>query len=251
MPSVLTHPVGDGIWQLTMNRPEKRNALDAAQWDALTMAVRALAENPEVACLILTGAGSAFASGGDIAAFTREVGAPDGPRLFRERIQHCLDALDHFPAPTMARVNGAAIGGGVELALACDVRIAADVARFAIPAVRFGMVMAFPDFRRLIAAVGPHRARFLAMTGASIEAEEAQRIGLAHVTVPIGRLDEETMRVARWLTHAERSASLWFRKATDLVESGMEPPEGFRRYEEECLAGNEFRRRVEAYLRPI
>lgn len=247
-PSLLVEALGDGIWQVTLNRPEKRNALDAAHWEALSATLHDLAADGDAACLILTGAGSAFASGGDIAAFSRDMSAPDGPCLFRQRIERCLEALSDFPAPTVARVNGHAIGGGLELALACDVRIASDAAQFAMPAASFGMVMAFPDFRRLAAAVGADGARYLAMTGALIGAEEAQRMGLAHRVVSADRLSEETLQIARRLARGERSALLWFRAAANLVTSGDEPTEGFRRFEVDCLVRQEFRLRVDEFL---
>lgn len=247
--AIVVEQLDEGITQVVLNRPDRRNALDAAQWEALTGELDALATSDKVACLVVTGAGSAFASGGDIDRFLDEVAAPDGPRAFRERVHACLAALAAFPAPTIAKVNGPAIGGGMELATACDVRIAARRAAFAIPAVAFGMVMALPDFLRLAATVGVDQARYLTMTGASIDADEAYRIGLVHQVVDTADLDGAAAKVARRLSGVGRDAALWFRRA---AETAMGPPgpdlTPLRLFEQECLTSDEFRARVSAFL---
>lgn len=243
---VSVEPTGPGVWQVALDRPDKRNALDAALWTQLADVLQDLATNSDVACLVMTGTGSAFAAGGDIARFVEEVAEPGGPAAFRERIRRCLELLAGFPAPTVARVNGPAIGGGTEIALACDVRVASTSAVFSIPAARFAFVMAYPDFCRLAGAVGIDRARFLTMTGQRIDAMEAHRIGLVHAVAD--DLDGAVSRVTGDLVAVDRAAALWFRRAADAVASGA-PSDRLRAFEEVCLRSDAFRSRVEAFLR--
>src|SRR5260221_10336391 len=159
--SLLIDRRSDGVATITLNRPNLRNALDAEQWERLTEAIVRLDADQSLRCLMITGAGDTFAAGGDLKSMRAELDSARGPAKFRDRIHHCLDALYRFHTPTIARVNGPAIGGGLELAIACDIRIVSESVRFAMPAARFGMVMAYADFARLAGIVGVDRARFL------------------------------------------------------------------------------------------
>ncbi len=237
----------DDVVTIVLDRPERRNALDADLWETLAEALRAVASDRSVRCLVLTGSGTAFASGGDLKKLLAELSERDGPRRFRERIQACFDVLYEFPVPTVARVNGPAIGGGLELSVACDLRVASREARFGMPAVRFGMVMACADLVRLAAVVGPGQARRLVLTGEVISAEEAYRIGLVHVRADVGDLDRATERVVKQLTGAEPKAVSWSRRALDRVVLGGDTTD-LVAFEEECLTTAEFRRRVEEFL---
>ena len=238
----------EGAAWITFNRPDQRNALDAEQWDRLAAALSRLAGDSAVRCLVVTGAKDAFVAGGDLKRLLNEIDAPNGPSAFRERIHRCFDALCSFPRPTIARVNGAAIGGGLELAVACDIRIAVQSAKWGIPAARFGMVMAAPDFTRLASIVGIDRARFLAITADVIAGEEAHRIGLVHELVAANDLDSAIERWVRRICGMEPEAVSWFRQAALGLEKSADL-ESLRPFEEECLRRPEFRRRVEEFLR--
>jgi enoyl-CoA hydratase/carnithine racemase len=237
----------DGVAWIRFNRPDYRNALDADQWDRLARALGELADNRAVRCLVITGADQVFAAGGDLKRLLNELDEPGGPKAFRDRIHRCLDALYSFPRPTIARVNGAAIGGGLELAIACDIRIAVQSAKWGMPAARFGMVMAVTDFKRLASVVGIDRARFLAITADVISGEEAHRIGLVHELVAEADLGSATERWVGRICKMEPEAVEWFRRAGRALESGddLGPLKAF---EEECLRRLEFRGRVEAFI---
>jgi enoyl-CoA hydratase/carnithine racemase len=238
---------GGAAW-ITINRPEQRNALDAEQWDRLAAALARLAGDSAVRCLVITGAKEAFAAGGDLKRLLAELDAPDGPATFRDRIHRCFDGLCSFPRPTIARVNGAAIGGGLELAIACDIRIAVQSAKWGMPAARFGMVMAATDFTRLASIVGIDRARFLAITADVMDGEDAHRIGLAHELVAAADLDSATERWTRRICGMEPEAVAWFRRAALTLEKG-DKLASLGAFEEDCLRRPEFRRRVEEFLR--
>lgn len=238
---------GDIGW-ITFNRPAQRNALDSEQWDRLHDALQRLAVEPALRCLVLTGAEEAFAAGGDLKRLLAELDRADGAATFRHRLHRCFDGLYKFPRPTIARINGAAIGGGLELAIACDIRIAVRSAKWGMPAARFGMVMAASDFERLASIVGIDRARFLAITAEIIGGEEAYRIGLVHELADIDHLDAA---VARWvgrLRGMEPEALAWFRQAALRLQRG-EDLSPLLPFEEACLNRAVFRQRVEEFIR--
>ena len=237
----------EGVVTITFNRPEQRNALDAEQWERLAAVLADLAADPTLRCLVLTGSGKAFASGGDLKRLLGEIEEPGGPHRFRERIHACLGALYRFPIPTIARINGSALGGGLELTVACDIRIASRQAQFGMPAARFGMVMAFGDLAHLAGIVGFDQARYLAITGQVIDADEALRIGLVHQLAEPADLDRATSQATRRILAAEASAVQWFRRAIDRIRIGADGAD-LVGYEEQCLKTLEFRRRVTEFL---
>ena len=182
----------DGVALVTLNRPEVRNAIDLATVDDLHWALDILAHYEPTRVLILTGAGRSFAAGADIRELRRR-NAGDALRginsgLFRE--------IEQFPVPTIAAVNGYALGGGCELALACDLRIAAESARFGQPEAGLGIIPAAGAAYRLPRLIGLGRARELIYTGRILDAAEALRIGLVNKVVPDDRLVDEARAMA-------------------------------------------------------
>lgn len=213
--TVRVERLDERVTRVVLDRPARRNALDAQQWELLTATFHELAEDPP-GCLVLTGAGETFAAGGDLQQFRAELAVEGGPEAFHQRIRACLDAVRDFPAPTVARVNGPAMGGGFELAISCDVCVAVPEALFAMPAVSFGIVMAIADVNHLVTAVGASAARYLTMTGSTIDGTEAHRIGLVHELAERDELDRVVERLAARLATVDRDAALWFREACDV-----------------------------------
>lgn len=174
--------VTDRVALVTINRPAALNALSQAVLEELNAAFTELATAEDVACVILTGSGAkAFVAGADIAAMqamdavTAEAFARVGHDL--------MNLIENFPKPVIAAVNGFALGGGCELAMACDIRIAAENARFGQPEVNLGVIPGFGGTLRLSRLVGKGRAKELIFTGDMIDAQEAYRIGLANKVV--------------------------------------------------------------------
>ncbi|MFQ5662773.1 MAG: enoyl-CoA hydratase/isomerase family protein [Terriglobia bacterium] len=182
--------VSEGIAVLTVNRPGVRNALSAETVKEIHAALRALGGRDDVGVLILTGAGDkAFVSGADI----REI-RERGKREALEAInQELFTAVENFPQPVIAAVNGYALGGGCELALACDIRIAAEQARFGFPETGLGIMPAAGGTQRLPRQIGWGRAKELILTGEIIDAHTAERLGLVNKVVP----REELLETAR------------------------------------------------------
>ncbi len=178
---ILLEEVRPPIAWLTLNRPASRNAMTFALWKRLAAAMRRLAHEESVRVIILTGAGEqAFSAGADITEIA-EI------RQSREQITACLEtveevmrAIQEAPQPVIAMVNGAAVGGGCEMAAACDLRLASARARFGIPARNLGIALSLSDMRRFVALVGVGRAKELLMTGRLVSADEALSMGLVN-----------------------------------------------------------------------
>jgi enoyl-CoA hydratase len=169
----------DGIAVITINRPDKLNALNAATVRRLDDVLREAHADPAIRALILTGAGEkAFVAGADIAELAR-MGPVDGVQVSRAG-QATFRFLERMPKPVIAAVNGFALGGGLELALACHIRIASSRAKFGLPEVKLGIIPGYGGTIRLARLVGRGRALELILTGDMIDAAEAHRIGLVN-----------------------------------------------------------------------
>lgn len=172
---------------LTINRPEKANCLDRETMRAMIAAIDALRADTELRVLVVTGAGArSFVGGADISQMATLDGA--SARAFITLVHRCCDGLRHVPVPVIARINGAALGAGLELAASCDFRIAADHALFAMPEVRLGMPSVV-EAALLPKLIGWGHARWLLLTGETIDAPQAASWGLVEEVVPESALD--------------------------------------------------------------
>ena len=181
--TVLCERITHEIAVVTLNRPDKLNALNAELISELDATFATLSADPSVACVILTGAGDkAFAAGADIAAMSAM--STEQARAFSEMGHRVGSRMERAPFPVIGAVNGFALGGGCELALACDFLYASDKAKFGQPEVNLGVMPGFGGTQRLARRVGIGRARELCYTGDIVLAEEALRIGLVNAVVP-------------------------------------------------------------------
>ena len=191
------HP--DGIATLRLNQPERRNALSIAMRDAISDTLESWATDDRVRVIVLTAAGSTFCAGFDLKEFAK----PELAKTIRDSSHRYHLAVWQFPKPVIAAVNGAAFGGGFDLCLLCDMRIATPNAVFAHPEIKFG---APPLFTPLQWIVGAGIARELCLTGRRVDAAEAHRIGLVNAVVEAERLEEEAMATARVMAEAPQPA---------------------------------------------
>ena len=197
---VVDGPNGTGVATLTVNRPDKKNALSIAVRDAISDELERLAEDAELKVLVLTGSGSCFSAGFDLGEFAiDEPGFQDQLWGSSDRFHH---ALLRFPLPTIAAVNGAALAGGFDLALLCDIRVAAASAFFGHPEQAFGDVI----YGLLHDLVGGAVARDLCLTGRRIDATEALRMGVVREVVADEDLLAAAWRIADEIARAPRSA---------------------------------------------
>jgi enoyl-CoA hydratase/carnithine racemase len=215
----------DGVLTVTLARPERRNAIDSAMAAALREAFEHAADAPDVRALILTGEGKAFSAGGDLSRFQRDW----DPREFRHdshRLTSLITLLERLEKPTIAAVNGVVTGAGTQLALVCDVRLAASSARFLYREGRLGIIPSHGGVTRLVKLIGQARARDVLLGGEELTAQEAHAAGL----ITAVHRDEDLLDAARTRAELmlERSPQayaaakrlLWLAGNVDL-ESGM------------------------------
>ncbi|MBW8825594.1 MAG: enoyl-CoA hydratase/isomerase family protein [Acidobacteria bacterium] len=175
---------------LVFNNPERRNAVSLEMWLEVAEQLGRLAAVPEVRALVVSGAGGrAFVSGADISRFDDERSSPQGVDRYNEASSAAYAALEAFPRPTIAKITGGCVGGGVNLAVCCDLRVCDDSARFCVPAAKLGLGYGYEPVRRLAAIVGVSNATDLLLTARLIDAAEALRIGLVHRVVAAAELD--------------------------------------------------------------
>jgi enoyl-CoA hydratase len=205
---------------VTISRPAVLNALNRATIDELRRAVLELGHDESVRCLVLTGAGEkAFVAGADIHELASLT--PVEASAYARSAQHVLDLIEHLGKPVIAAVNGFALGGGCELALACTFRVAADTARFGQPEVKLGVMPGFAGTVRLPRLVGKGRALDLLLTGRMVDAREALDIGLVNRVVPAARLLEDTASLGQMLAEQAPAA---VRTIIESVHRGFEMP---------------------------
>jgi enoyl-CoA hydratase/carnithine racemase len=193
----LEFSVEDGIGTILLNRPEKRNAFTLEMVDEWADIVRAAADDDAVSVLVLTGAGAAFCAGGDLDMLAEKHTALSRKRHIFDRIQRVARAMDDLDKPTIAAVNGAATGAGMDMALMCDMRVAARSARFAESYLNVGLVPGDGGCYYLPRLVGPAKALELLLTGDVIDAAEAERLGIVNRVVDDDVLLDETYALAR------------------------------------------------------
>ena len=235
-------PDAEGIAVLTIRRPEKLNALNQALISELGEAFREVAANPAIKALVLTGSGEkAFVAGADISELAR-TGAMEGVELSR-RGQDTFRLLETMRKPSVAAVNGFALGGGLELALAATIRIGSPNAKLGLPEVKLGIVPGYGGTQRLPRLVGRGRALEMMLSGEPIDAAEAYRIGLLNAVVPLADLLETARQWARRVIANGPLAVGLAMEAVDVgFTSGMEAGLRFEAMSFGVIAGSEDRR---------
>jgi enoyl-CoA hydratase len=222
-----------GVAIITINRPEKRNALNTATVDELRRIILELKRDDTVRVVILTGSGDkAFVAGADINELA--VQSPVGGRDHGRTGQHVFDLLEHMGKPVIAAINGVALGGGCELAMACTLRIAADTARLGQPEINLGLMPGYGGTQRLPRLVGKGRALELLLTGDALSADDAWRIGLVNRVVPAAELMAEVRKLAQALA---AKAPIAMRYIIDAVNQGLDMSLGDAQTYEATLFG--------------
>ncbi len=208
----------DGVARLTVNRPEKLNALDRQTMRDIDAAVGASGQDPSIGVLVVTGMGDkAFVAGADIAELSSQT--PVEGAAYARLGQAVLGRLERLGKPSIAAINGYALGGGLELAMACTLRVASESARLGQPEVALGIIPGYGGTQRLARLVGPGRALELVLTGEPIDAREAHRIGLVNRVVPQTELAGAVETLARTLLSRGPAA---LRFALQAVHEGLQ-----------------------------
>jgi 2-(1,2-epoxy-1,2-dihydrophenyl)acetyl-CoA isomerase len=212
----------DGVATLTLNRPDRLNALSTPIMEGLLEALPRLAADASVGAVVLTGAGRAFCSGGDV----KSMAEGGSKRSLEEAVKHLRGRMEisrllhEMAKPTIAMVNGPAAGAGLSLALACDLRIASTSARFVTAFARVGFSGDFGGSYFLSKLVGTGKARELYFTSEPLDAQQALALGIANRVVAEGQLDAATMALARSLAHGPRIAIRYMKQNFNAAEDG-------------------------------
>jgi enoyl-CoA hydratase/carnithine racemase len=178
------------VGYVIFNNPERHNAVSLEMWAATSRMLDDFARDDEVRVVVLTGAGGkAFVSGADISKFESERATLEATRHYGATVEKAYAGVQEFPKPTIAMIRGYCIGGGLGLAVCCDLRICSDNSRFAVPAAKLGLGYSYAGLRRLIDVVGPAFAREVFFTARQFEAEDARLMGLVNRVVPQGELE--------------------------------------------------------------
>lgn len=185
----------EAVALVTFDRPEQRNAMTSVMLEELTTVLGDLAVDPDVRAVVLAGAGPDFCAGADVVELAEAIAGPAAIE-YGQAFDWAFSAIADHPVPVIARVHGAALGGGCQIAVACDLAVAAEDARLGIPSARLGIVIGFESIERLVLAVGPKRAGELLFTGRAVSGAEAAIWGLVNLSVPPGELDRVVGDVA-------------------------------------------------------
>ena len=228
MRSLLLESRAGGVMVLTLSRPERHNAFDEVMIDELTSTLDALAGEPSLRVLVLTGAGPSFSAGADLAWMARAAAFDDAANFAdAQRLERLLAALDTFPRPTIARVNGPAIGGGLGLVAACDIAVAVEAAVFALSEVRLGLVPAVIA-PYVLRAIGERAARRYFLSGERFTAAAALQLGLVHLVASattleqvVGRVVDDLLKGGPEAQAAAKALSRELRQATGIDAAAL------------------------------
>ncbi len=238
----------DGVGMITLNRPDVFNALSMKLKEELFTAFTEMERDPEIRAIILTGGDRFFCAGADIKERSSLNLSPSQFYSAQKRTHEIFGKIEEVEKPTIAAISGVAVGGGCELALACDLRLASETARFGFPEVKIGIIPAGGGTQRILGLVGCAKAKELLFTGDLIDAQEAYRLGLVNKLLPVGGLLEEAKRLGQRLASNPPLAIKFAKKA---VQFGMQIESGLD-YEIQCAAilsaSEDFREGMKAFV---
>lgn len=200
------------IATVTLNRPERLNALDLASWNALARSFDELSRDDSLRCVVIRGAGKNFAAGADISAFAKERTDASAAKIYAQALQRALAAVSAGKHPVVASISGVCVGGGMELASVCDIRVCGASSRFGVPVKRLGITMAYGELAALVQLVGPAAAREILLEGEVFGSQRALALGLVNRVVADEKVEEESYACARRIAEGAPLVARWHRK---------------------------------------
>ena len=237
------------IATVTLNRPERLNALDRAMWERLASTMQALSQDESLRCVVLRGAGDkAFAAGANIAEFASERANVEQARVYGGLIHDAMQSVARCTHPTVALIKGACIGGGLEIAAMCDLRICGTSSRFGVPVNRLGLTMAYGELEGLLALAGRAVTLEILLEGRVFDAAEALGKGLVNRVVPDADVEREAYATAERIAAGAPLVARWHKQFVERLTprvklSHPEWDEGFA-----CFGTEDYREGVDAFL---
>jgi enoyl-CoA hydratase/carnithine racemase len=243
--------VTDGVGVITFNNPDKRNAMSLDMWEGLGHALIELRDDADVRVVILTGAGDkAFVSGADISQFEKTRHNAQASEEYSKRSDAQRTLLANYPKPTIACIRGFCLGGGMQLAMLADIRIASENSQFGIPAAKLGIAYGYDGLNHLVSLVGPSWARLLLYTGMRIDSAEALRIGLVDRVVGDAELWNATAEIARTISSnaplAIKAAKITIAQA--LKDESQRDMDAIKAIGTACMDSEDFREGRQAFM---
>ena len=239
------------VGTIYLNQPRRRNALSLAMWEAIPPLIAELEGDREVRVLVIRGAGrDAFSAGADITEFEEKRSTPERAKEYGRRTHHAFDALTACRKPTLAMIYGYCIGGGCELALCADVRVAGESAQFGITPARLGISLGWSDLRNLLWLVGPANAKEILLTAGRFDARRAKEMGLVNRVVPDEEVEAETLKVAEEMADVSPASVRWLKEAIETIArdpgiTTVKDPEGRAT---ELFGGADYQEGVRAFM---
>jgi len=239
------------VGTIVLNQPRKRNALSLAMWEAIPALLGELEADRAIRVIVIRGAGTdAFSAGADISEFEEHRSTPEKAMAYGRRTHRAFDALTACHKPTIALIHGFCIGGGCELALCADVRVAGRSAQFGITPARLGISLGWSDLRNLIWLCGPANAKEILLTAGRFGAERAKEMGLVNRVVDDDKVEAEVAAVAKEMSEVSPASVKWLKEAIEIVMrdpslSTVDDPE---RRAASLFGGPDFREGVQAFL---
>jgi len=247
---VLDRPA-EAVARLTLSNPEKRNPLDHEVLDALAATLPELAEGIETRCVVITGTGRAFSAGYDIGAIPDQTLERDAEALVAHPFHAAMEAVSAHPYPMLAAINGHCLGGGLELAARCDLRVCAAGAKLGMPPAKLGLIYGHTGLERFIDVIGVARTRELFLTGRNLSAERAGEIGLVNEVVPDDEVEAASLGLAEEIAaNAPLSMTGNKRAIESLARFPRLTPDQERELielRESCFASEDFREGIRAF----
>jgi enoyl-CoA hydratase/carnithine racemase len=243
--------VVDGVGIITFNNPDKRNAMSLEMWEGFGQALTTLRDDPDVRVVILTGAGDkAFVSGADISQFEKTRHNAEASEEYSRRSAAQRALFADYPKPTIACIRGFCLGGGMQVAMAADIRISGASGQFGIPAAKLGIAYGYDGLRHLVSLVGPSWARLIMYTGMRIDSAEALRIGLVDRVLPDAELWDATMEIARTISG---NAPLAIKAAKITIAQVLKDPDdrdmaAIKQVGIDCMDSEDFREGRRAFM---
>ncbi|GJL97296.1 MAG: enoyl-CoA hydratase [Hyphobacterium sp.] len=214
------------VGELVLNRPQKRNALTRAMWKAIPGLLGDAATKADLRVLVVRGKGGAFAAGADIGEFEDVYATAESADAFSEEVANALNAIADFPLPTIGRIEGACIGAGCGIALACDLRYCAPDAKFGITPAKLGLLYPLNDTRRLVDAVGLAVARDMLFSARHLDAIEAVAVGLVNACHPASDLEARIRDMAHLIGSRSADSLMGLKTILGLIATGVSADTG-------------------------
>jgi enoyl-CoA hydratase/carnithine racemase len=234
---------------VSLRYPDRLNVLDRDGWEAFADAMRFLGDDPQVHCVVIEGSGNrAFSAGSDIGSFLQERQTPEQVAAYANALEGALSSLRECPHPTLALIHGVCVGGGLEIAASCDLRICSESSRFGAPINRLGLTMSYTELGPLVELVGASGTLELLFAGGLLDAEKAYHKGLVNRVVPDEQVEDEGRATALRVVAGAPLVNRWHKKFVRRLMDGRPLTEDERAEAYEAFQMDDYREGVQAFL---